>query len=68
MGWGRMNSVKNNRRVMAHARATIFVFAAVMAGLSGMRGDAATDGDSRAPYDTDRDGHGFRSCFKTLPR
>jgi uncharacterized protein (DUF885 family) len=30
-----MNTVKNHRRVMAHPRATIFVFAAAMAGLAG---------------------------------
>jgi uncharacterized protein (DUF885 family) len=32
--WGRMNTVKNHRR-MAHTRVTIFVFAAAMAGLAG---------------------------------
>jgi hypothetical protein len=33
--WGRMNNVKNHRRVIVRTRATIFIFAAVMAALAG---------------------------------
>jgi len=33
--WGRMNNVRNHRGVMIRTRATIFVFAAALAGLAG---------------------------------
>jgi uncharacterized protein (DUF885 family) len=55
--WGRMNTVKNHRRVLAQTRATIFVFAAAMAGLAGcamLKPPApATPTPSSAPTATD---------------
>ena len=54
--WGRMNTVKNHCRVMAHTRATIFVFAA-MAGLAGCAvlklSEPATPSPPSAPTATD---------------
>jgi uncharacterized protein (DUF885 family) len=52
-----MNTVKNNRRAMAHTHAAIFVFAAAMAGLAGcamlMPSPAAKPAPSLAPTATD---------------
>jgi uncharacterized protein (DUF885 family) len=53
--WGRMNKVKNHRRVIVRTRATIFIFAAVVAALAGCAAPPppATAAPPPAPTATD---------------